>query len=660
MGWWIVPCVLLGVTCCILIYLLWQLFGYRRKVEPKLPLQWLDGIPLLMQNGLPYPGRFSYTGDPVMDLDGEWLFGVGNALLDGELPLEKVRVPVSFNTLGTEYADYQGVFSYVKRFQVDKEEGRLYRLCFKGVGGVSSVYLNGRKLCDNTDSYQPFYCDATGALRAGENVLTVVGDNTPSETTLPLKQFEGHKAGWHLYAGITKSVKLETLPENYCVDLRLSSGEQTLSGNVIFAGRPHGCAIRLLDGERVLAGKTLVLRENGGYATAAFSFECLRGIEPWSPDAPKLYTVEVRSDAQIVCVSTGFRELCTEKGTIRLNGNPFAVRGICLHEEDIVQGASLERQAIERNLDLVRALGCNFARLAHYPHSDEALDYCDEKGLLCWCEIPNYQAGLGLIQLLFGKSERLKKRMTLRTVWQGVSGTKQLLDERYLANAGIQLAKMVIRNQNRPCVAFWGAGNECFSYTPASRDALCFLRDTVLLFDAARFVGYAAFTAPGVTKRFEKSFQVFDFVCVNEYYGWYYGQTDDCAAFWSGLQNKYRKPMLCTETGSDARQGAQGIDLPERNANSEDYQSSLLSRHIRLQKDVPGYCGTCIWALKDFYCDEYGAEDLVPYFNAKGLVSSSYKKKKAFDTVAEMYKAAQSVEKGRAEIPEGGREHKAK
>ena len=100
--------------------------------------------------------------------------------------------------------------------------------------------------------------------------------------------------------------------------------------------------------------------------------------------------------------------------------------------------------------------------------------------------------------------------------------------------------------------------------------------------------------------------------------------------------------MLCTETGSDARLGVQGVDLPGRNANSEDYQARLLSRHIRLQGDVPAYCGTCIWALKDFYCEEYGAEDLVPYFNPKGLVSADYRKKKAFAAVAELYSGANS------------------
>lgn len=637
MGWWIVPCVVLGGICCFGGVLFWQLFGYRKKVQPVLPLQNLDGTPLLMQNGLPYPGYFTYTSNFKTDLSGEWLFGIGNILNDNDIPMRTVRVPVSFNTFGSELADYQGPYSYAKQFRVEAVEKKLYRLCFKSVGGCCSVYLNERKLCDNTDSYQPFYCDATGALQTGENTLIVVGNNTPTATTLPPKQYEGHKPGWHLYAGITKGVLLEVLPENYCVNLHVSTDERTLNGTAVFAGNPQHCTVCLSDGERVLATERIDPKAAGDYFTAEFRFEQLDGVEPWSPETPKLYTLEVRTETETVRISTGFRKLSAENGAFCLNGKPVSLRGVCLHEEDITLGGSLDKAAIARNLDLVCALGCNFARLAHYSHADEALDDCDEKGLCCWCEIPNYQAGLGLVQMLFGKGKRLKMRFAPGAVLRGVFGTRQLVNERYLTDAGIQMAKLVIRNRNRPCVAFWGVGNECFSYTPASRDALRFLRDTVQLFDTTRFTGYAAFTAPVLTQRFEKSFQVFDFVCANEYFGWYYGQTDECEVFWRDLQRRYHKPMLCTETGSDAKKGAQSIDLPGRNANSEDYQARLVSRHIRLQGDVPGYCGTCIWALKDFYCEEYGAEDLVPYFNAKGLVSSSYQKKKAFDVVAELY-----------------------
>ena len=642
MGWWIVLCAVLGAIFVIVAILFWQLFRYQKSVRPELPLRMPDGIPLLIQNDLPYPSYFSFTSNPIIDLSGDWQFGVGNVLAKTDIPLKTVQIPVSFNTFGSELAEYQGPFSYVRRFNMDAVEDRLYRLCFKGVGGCCSVYLNDKKLCDNTDSYQPFYFNATSALQTGENVLIVVGDNTPTETTLPLKQFEGHRPGWHLYAGVTKGVLLEALPADYCVNLRVSAANQTLSGSAVFAGRPQSCTIRLMDGERTIAEQGLSLFEHGDYSTAKFTFDRLGGIEPWNPDSPKLYTLEAQTEEEHVRISVGFRKWSVENAALKLNGKPFCVRGVCLHEEDVALGASLDKRTVARNLDLARELGCNFVRLAHYPHSDEALDYCDEKGLCCWSEIPNYQAGLGFVQLLFGKSERLKKRVTLHSVRQGIQGTRQLVDERYLTNAGVQVAKMVIRNQNRPSVTFWGVGNECYSFTPASWDALRFLRDTVRLFDPARFVGYASFTAPVITRRFEKSFQVFDFVCANEYYGWYYGETDDCGAFWSALQKKYHKPMLCTETGSDARQGAQGVDLIGRNANSEDYQVCQLSRHIRLKDDVPMYCGTCIWVLKDFYCEEYGEGDLVPYFNAKGLVSSDYRKKKAFAAVAELYSEERS------------------
>ncbi|MEN6594051.1 MAG: glycoside hydrolase family 2 TIM barrel-domain containing protein [Clostridiaceae bacterium] len=640
MGWWVVPCVVLGIIVSMLLFVAWQLFGYRTKVHPALPLQRLNGIPLLIQNELPYPGYFSSTSHPVIPLSGDWLFSIGNVLSDPTVALREVQVPVCFNTFGSEYAEYEGAFSYVKKFHLPAVENGLYRLCFKSVGGNCSVYLNSRKMCENNDSYQPFYCDITNAITAGENTLVVVGNNTPTATTLPPRQFAGARPGWHLYAGITKDVQVEVLPPNYCVSLHVSADDRRLSGSVVFSGNPQSCIICLLDDGKPLAEKRVILKTNGDYSTAEFAFDHLPGIEQWCPAHPKQYTLEARTEAETVAVTAGFRSMEAGEETFLLNGSPLPLRGICLHEEDISLGSSLDKSSIERNLGLVRELGCNFVRLAHYPHADETLDFCDKQGLCCWCEIPNYQAGLGFVQQLFGKSKQLKKRVTLAAIWQSILGTKQLVNEEYLTNAGIQLAKMVIRNQNRPSVAFWGVGNECFTYTPASRDALRFLRETVHTFDQTRLTGYAAFTIPAITQRFEKSFQVFDLVCANEYFGWYYGQIEDCQAFWESLQKKYHKPMLCTETGSDSARDAQGVDLPGRQANSEDYQVRMLLRHLRLQHDVPAFYGACIWVLKDFYCDEYGAEDLVPYMNPKGLVTSSYQKKKAFDTVADFYKAA--------------------
>jgi beta-glucuronidase len=637
MAWLVVFLAVLGVIICLALFVLWQMFGYRKKPRAKLPVEYPNGIPVLVQNGLPYPVGFSRTSNPVLQLDGAWLFGIGNVLNDPELSLRKVQVPFSFNTFGSELATYQGPFSFVKTFHLDAVEKGLYRLCFKSVGGRCSVYLNGSKLCDSTDSYQPVYCDSTTALRAGENTLIVVGDNTPTTATLPPSLFEESKSGWHVYAGITKGVELERLPEQYCVRLQISSAGDKLRGEAVFAGCPETCRFRLLDGERTLAEQELVPAASGKYATAVFTLERPAELEDWRPGCPKLYTLEAQTPAETVAVETGFRSVRVNKDSILLNGAPFTIRGVCMHEEDVRLGSALNAAAVERNLSLAQELGCNFIRLAHYPHGDETLEFCDQKGICCWSEIPNYQAGLGFIQRLFGKSKLLKQRVTLAKVFQSILETKQLLNDRYLTEAGIQLAKMVTQNLNHPSILFWGVGNECYTYTPASRRALRFLRDTVRIFDQTRLVGYAAFTIPGVTERLEQSFSEFDVVCANEYCGWYYGSAEDSEAFWNSLYRKYHKPMFCTETGSDAKFGAQGVDLPKRGVNSEEYQIHVIERHLRLTDTVKGYCGTCIWALKDFYCEEYGAEDLVPFFNPKGLVSADYQKKKAFAVVSELY-----------------------
>lgn len=637
MAWLLALLTVLGVIVCLILLVVWQMFWYDQKPRISLPLERPNGIPVLLQNGLPYPGSFSSTSNPVLHLDGIWRFAPGSVLEDPALPLKEVRIPFSFNTFGSELASYQGLFSFVKTFHLDAVEAGLYRLCLKSVGGRYGVYLNGRKLCDSTDSYQPIFCDATEALHPGENTLVVVGDNTLTKETLPPSLFTGSKPGWHVYAGINRDVLLERLPEQYCVRLQIAADGEKLRGEAVFAGCPKTCRFRLLDGERVLAERAFVLVPSGQYSTAVFSLERPAELENWTPENPKLYTLEAQTGTETVAVTTGFRSVRANAEAILLNEASFTVKGVCMHEEDIRLGSALDAAAIERNLSLAQELGCNFIRLAHYPHGEETLNACDRKGICCWSEIPNYQAGLGFIQRLFGKSKQLKQRVTAAKVVRSILETKQLANRRYLTEAGVQLAKMVIRNQNHPSVLFWGVGNECYSYTPASRRALRFLKNTVQAFDRTRLIGYAAFTVPGVTQRFEQSFSEFDVVCANEYCGWYYGKPEDSEAFWKSLRKKYRKPMLCTETGSDARFGAEGVDLPKKNANSEDYQVHVLNQHLQLLGKVPGYCGTCIWALKDFYCDEYGSDDIVPFCNAKGLVSSEYQKKKAFAAVKEIY-----------------------
>ena len=140
---WVVLFAVLGVVVCLLLFVIWQLFGVRRAPRPKLPLERPNGLPVLLQNGLPYPGCFARTSNSARSLDGDWRFGLGDVILNPAIELREVSVPVSFNTLGSELAFYQGPFSYVKTFYVDALGPGLDRLCLKSVGGICSVTLNG-------------------------------------------------------------------------------------------------------------------------------------------------------------------------------------------------------------------------------------------------------------------------------------------------------------------------------------------------------------------------------------------------------------------------------------------------------------------------------------------------------------------------------------
>jgi Beta-galactosidase/beta-glucuronidase len=446
---------------------------------------------------------------------------------------------------------------------------------------------------------------------------------------LPLKQFENHKAGWKVYAGITRSVKLEILPKNYIFYAKVESSNEKIKCQVISQGDIKNLHCKLVDDGKILAQANFSSQQIDDYSKFEVSFNNLN-LESWSQTNPKLYTIEFDSKQEKKTVKFGVKSFVAKNSQLTFNNEKFILKGVCIHEEDIKKGSCLNLKDISNLYSYPVDLGCNFVRLVHYPHSENVFNFLDKNGLLSWCEVPNYQAGLGLIQKVFGKSIEISgKKKGIKETLETFATTNQFLDEEYIQNTMLSIAKMVISKFNRASISVWGVGNECYSFTPASGKILKLLKKTVEDFDKTRLVGYAAFTIPFITPIFEKSFKIFDIVTANEYYGWYYGNFDDAKKYWKSL-SKFKKPMFITETGSDSRVDSDDIDLINKNKNSQKYQIDMLNAHFNLINDVKGFCGTCVWMIKDCFCEEYGEKDIVPFCNPKGLISKDYKKKNAY------------------------------
>ncbi|MCL2249372.1 MAG: hypothetical protein FWC13_08880 [Oscillospiraceae bacterium] len=549
------------------------------------------GVPYFIENGLPYPTAFFEQDHPRLNLNGTY-----------HMPdLDKtIEIPGCFNKIGDFLEHFEGILPLEHKFVFSGEKSRgIRRLCLEGFFHNAEIWLNGTRLGQSCDPHLPTYFNVTDILKYGdENTLRIEIDNRISPYTLPPRQFEGHKPGWKLYAGVFRELYIESLPEVYCfkADVR-TSGDEVIS-NLLFA-----------DAE-------------GNVSHAKYS-QIVENPERWSPESPHLHVFKIETPFGSQSVRFGFRDIAIAEREIQIDGQALKIKGVCRHEEHYDHGHALPKEITRQELFLIKDLGGNLARLAHYPHREDAYDVSDETGLLVYAEVANYQAGLGLVQGLFGKSAELRKnKQGLRGLWRLLRSSRQLTDPKYLDSVKRSLIKLIERERNHPSVLFWGVGNECFSITRKSKKALLELKQLVTELDSTRPAAYAAFTAPGITPRFEKSLEVFDVICVNEYYGWYYGSADDAKEYWEKIAKRFPgKPLLLTETGSDAYLS---------DSKSLEKQCDLLQSHWKLvEKNL--LSGVCVWLLKDFACPEYGEDLPVPGHNAKGLYTKEYKEKPAAD-----------------------------
>ena len=299
-----------------------------------------------------------------------------------------------------------------------------------------------------------------------------------------------------------------------------------------------------------------------------------------------------------------FRTIETAGTEIRLNGRPIFLRGISLHEEVLgLGGRATSRADAEALLGLAKELGCNFVRLAHYPHNEEMTRAADRMGLLVWSEIPVYWT----------------------IAWN---------DPETLADARAQLGEEIARDANRASVIFWSVGNE----TPVTEARTRFLRTLVAdarAADPTRLLTAALEHHPvgAQAERLDDPLGAdLDVLGLNEYVGWYDGTPPKIDRITWSL--KYNKPVVISEFGADAKQSLHADVLTRF---SEEYQADVYSRTLPMLAKIPGFSGCTPWILCDFRSPRRPLPGIQDGFNRKGLISSEGKKKAAFDVLRKFY-----------------------
>lgn len=519
-----------------------------------------------------------------------------------------LQVPADWNTQDPRLYYYEGSVWYRRTFDAPaRGPGDRVFLHFGAVNYRADVYLNGRKLGVHEGGFTPFHFELSGHLRERGNSLVLKVDNRRRAEGVPTLNTD-----WWNYGGITRPVSLLVVPAVFVRDYRMalaSLDDRAVSASVQLDGARGG--------ERVsLAVPELGIRESAvadADGLASFRFRA-PDAELWTPERPRLYTVEIASGSDRLSDRIGLRTVGTRGRELLLNGQPVFLRGISIHEEFAADGGGRVRDAAQarRLLEWAKELGCNFVRLAHYPHNEEMVRLADEMGLMVWSEIPVY--------------------------W-----TIDWDNEDTYRNAEAQLAAMIQRDRSRAAVIVWSLANE----TPVSEPRNRFLSrlaatarglDDTRLLSAAMEKHYRE-DDPEVAVVEDPLAELVDLVSFNQYIGWYDGRPEKIDRVrW---EIPYDKPVFVSEFGADARQGRHG---EAGEIWTEEHQEDLYRRTLAMLERIDGFVGTSPWILVDFRSPRRPLAGIQDGFNRKGLVSETGEKKKAFFVLQDYYrrKAAES------------------
>ena len=512
-----------------------------------------------------------------------------------------LMVPGDWNSQDDKLFYYEGTVWYRKLFEYTKKEAsnRVF-LCFGGANYETDVYLNGRKLGKHTGGFTPFNFEITGNLKEGSNSVVVKVDNKRRRDGVPTLNTD-----WFNYGGITRDVCLVEVPGTFISDyfIQLAKGKEDLiSGYVKLNGQQHSQKIRIEIPELKIA--TEVNTDEKGIAGVTIP---VKKLDRWSTANPKLYQVNISTAGDVISEKIGFRNIETRGTDILLNGTSVFLRGICIHEENPMRGGrAYSVEDARMLLGWAKELGCNYVRLAHYPHSENMARVADEMGILLWEENPVYWTIL----------------------WDN-PGTFE--------NARNQLTELITRDKNRASVIIWSMANE----TPVSDARTDFLKKLVTHareLDNTRLISAAMEVHRDPGKPYDRIVEdpfaeYTDLVNFNEYVGWYDGLPPDCDKI--NWVIKYNKPVMISEVGAGALQGLHGDALTRW---TEEFQEDLFRRNLAMLSKIPQFRGVSPWILCDFRSPRRHLANIQDGWNRKGLIGENGTKKKAFFTVRDFYR----------------------
>lgn len=507
---------------------------------------------------------------------------------------------------GNDY--YRGICVYecmVKKPEYSADE-RVY-LQFHGVNASAKVMLNGQEVCSHDGGYSTFRADITDVLK-DENLLAVSADNSVNERVYP------QKADFTFYGGIYREVEFLIVPKAH-FDLDYYGGfgmqyETKISGKdaeiKVTAYLSENAKeedmevrFRLFDAEGKKVAENIGAKRSGNNGME--SVLSVSDVHLWEGlSNPYLYTLcaELAREGEVVdkvSCKCGVRSFhFSPKKGFFLNGRSYPLHGVARHQDFKDIGNAVDRKKMEQDMELIREIGANTVRLAHYQHHQYFYDLCDKYGMIVWAEIPYI-------------SEHMPKGRE---------------------NTFSQLKELIVQNRHHPSIVTWGISNEItISGARYKKDMLknhMALQMLCKKMDPARPTTLACFA---MCHPFHPVSKITDLVGWNLYLGWYVPglYLND---LWIGFYHLcHPERCLCySEYGAEGMPNLHSAK-PKRGDNSEEYQNKYHEYMLRCFKRHPYLWATYVWNMFDFAADarNQGGD---PGMNHKGLVTFDRKIKK--------------------------------
>ena len=528
----------------------------------------------------------------IIELKDGWQF----TNLDGQT--SEVSIPHTWNAIDGQDGgdDYKrGTCTYTLALQkpaFDPDTQEVW-IEFDGVNASAQVSLNGQDVCSHDGGYSTFRANITELLR-DENELIVEVDNSKNDRVYP------QKADFTFYGGIYRDVSLMVVSKNHFTldyfggpGIRITPTVQGADASVQVTTWHDGegeVSIELLDA----AGNTVATGKGPDITLTIFNAHLWNGVKD-----PYLYSCKAR----LVVNGTVEDETTTRFGVrsfkvdpkkgFFLNGKSYPLHGVSRHQDRRGLGNAITREMHDEDMALIKEIGANTIRLAHYQHDQYFYDLCDEVGMVVWAEIPYI-------------SEHMP------------NGRENTIS---------QMKELIIQNYNHPCIVCWGVSNEITISTKDKKDMLDNhrqLNDLCHEMDKTRLTTLACYAMCGP---FNRSAHITDMVSWNLYLGWYVPGfiLND---LWMGFFHLCfpNRPFGYSEYGAEGMPNLHSTH-PHRGDHTEEYQAKYHEYMLRCFKRHPWMWATHVWNMFDFAADarDQGGE---PGMNHKGLVTFDRKTKK--------------------------------